>query len=41
VGWEWLDLAALAALPFYPRILADRLPRDAAGADFAYLGDSV
>lgn len=41
IGWEWIEIASLATLSFYPRILADRLPRDAAGADFAYLGDSV
>lgn len=41
VGWEWIALASLAALPFYPRVLADRLPRDSDATDFAYLGDSV
>lgn len=41
VGWEWLPLESLASLPFYPRVLADRLTRPDSPSDSLYLGDSV
>lgn len=40
-GWEWLPLADLAAMPFYPRVLAGRLVRADGPGDSPYLGDSV
>lgn len=41
VGWEWLPLESLGTLPFYPRVLAERLRPGGAGGENPYLGDSV
>lgn len=41
VGLEWLPLADLAALPFYPKVLATKLTSTDPADDFGYLGDSV